>query len=91
MSSLEGKLDELYDIIYRQLYDEDYDEIDVVFKTLDVDRYSDNILMGFLVATLSAKSKFKHRANFRERFIDKMMRKQGFDKEYAESLLKGLG
>ena len=91
MSSLEGKLDELYDIIDGHLYDENYEEIDKVFETLDVERYSDNILMGFLVATLSAKSKFKHRANFRERFIAKMMRNQGFDKEYAESLLKGLG
>ena len=83
---IEAALDLLYDQIDGMLKAEKFKEVDIILLGLDVPSISLNLLLGFLTATLPARSKLRSRRWFFER-VEAALRERG---ELEENLLVGL-
>jgi hypothetical protein len=81
-----GALDELFDSFDTLFLDGRFDKADQRLASVAVESVSTTMLIGFLTATLPAKSKLKKRAAFFES-VSKELSKRG---DTDSSLLQGL-
>jgi hypothetical protein len=79
-------LDLIYNIIDILLHENKFDECALILENLDVERYSIDILIGVLTATLPARSKIGGRSIFFHR-VETELRKRN---AYEPSILSGL-
>ena len=86
----QGKIDAALDLIYdradEMLLAGEFDELDAIIETLDVEQLSVDVLLGVLTITLPAKDKLTTRKEFFES-VQRSLTDRG---EYKEGLLTGL-
>jgi hypothetical protein len=85
-ASIQSALDQLYDHFDALFHSRSYEKVDEILQSLIVESMSTTMLIGYLTATLPAKSKLSHRAAF-FRSVKRELAKRG---DEDESLLQGL-
>jgi len=79
-------LDDLYINIDSILKANDFQKCDEILRNLDIRNTNTDLLLGYLTATLPAKSKLPFRQEFYKN-VEELTKQRG---EYEESLLRGL-
>lgn len=84
----QSRVNSIFNFIDDAYLSEDYNMIDAIFKNIDLDKWDENELVGFLSVTFPCKNRFRNRPDFFTNVHKKFDKLLG--EERAQRVLEGL-